>query len=699
ACTGACCLDSGACRDDVESRQCTGTARFFRSRSCEPELCESFVGGCCTRGGFCTAVTDEACDGEFFTTYAACEAECEPTDTGPWVACCTRFGCNNVPEDVCDESGTRAPGNTCQPDTCPSSCCLPDGICVPTPPDGQACFNARGTPVPNVCGEVTCETRGACCRSDGRCTSGEESECPLDAIFSAGLACSETDCPNVRACCAEDGACTLVPPSECEGTPQDTPYCLESGCAESFGACCTDFGCMNAVVRTRCPNPDEQFFPTSSCAEVSGCDEIATGCCLPEGGCLDAIPSACRRFGGTSDPINGCDAAACGPQPGACCTPTGCVEADEQESCGAREDGTFFEGQSCVDACSETATGCCLPGGGCEDLVPSTCIERGGSVDALDVCADASCGGFAGRWSFWFTTGGTLNQVELQRECALGPRFGVSRTYLFHPDGAVTRQDNRPVLETTDAGAAILAGAWTGDLTSLAYTSCPEASASPGDGGRTASLDLTRFSDTEFYGVETDMTGNMRGVCGLRVGPEQTAPYDACRTSICTIWNQGVQGAPLARIPDWLQPYQDALPVTCGDDSRVLGCCMGTACSVASVAACEAGGGTPIGTATCGPGVCENLGPCYKDGRCSEGVERNACVADEGIPGQAGACGACEASDACFDRTAGDCTGTRETHFPGEMCGRCELPAECDNLRAATCSARGGTFTADAFCP
>ncbi len=485
AITGACCEgDPAAMCTEKCAAECASDGGLYRGNgtTCEPNLC---IGACCVTGG-CVDLTTDTCD-TFGGTYredgttcatlsqeqecggACCVGFFGTNLTDCWIvpdrqSCTTAFplmvyqgdgaNCPNPPDpdpDPGEPDDGLGCGNLPDPDypdlyTGPyTACCLPDGMCINTPPgfctagwvqgashpsgtqcsdvgvtcdvgpccfsDGDcqlimehACLGRGGTPTPGeLCESDTClQPTGACCSADAQCTSSSEAACLASGGEYQGDAvpCPPVPsdlCPGLGACCLSDGTCVdWRSEAMCVGVDQgeyqgDNNDCLGRVCTVRLGACCTATGVCLYITEGECGELEgETLFRGEgvTCGEQPTCP-LAGACCLGDG-CADYTVVACdledgiHQGEGTSCAEGGrCDL-------GACCDTiaVSCTDTRPAEDCTG--EGKIFAG---VDTTCEGTTcelgRCCMNDGTCKDRLPASyCLTPFGAFEGGRTCDD-----------------------------------------------------------------------------------------------------------------------------------------------------------------------------------------------------------------------------------------------------------------------------------------------------------------------
>lgn len=392
---GACCSFLGCI--ETTASFCFGD--FVPSLECGDLDCDNLppLGACCSALGGCSETIETECDGfgSSFVQGASCdEGVCGLG--GAQGACCSPFGCADIPSILCFDQPFEAgvscsdPG-TCQPDV--GACCS-DGECIETTEE-QCDTNGGIFSVdascddPGICDEGG---PGACCSPIG-CFEVDESVCIIgnyvdNASCSDPGVCDDEPPLPTGACCRGETCLEDVTEGECNvsgGAWQGEDSTCTAGLCEipdETGACCAPNGCQD-LTEDECTVGT--FFPDSSCAEPGICaddpDQIA--CCLPSG-CQLLTAEACALAGGDNSGETRCTDNTCSATGlGACCEEGVCSEVTQSE-CG----GDFTVDALCADVeCEGTGfTGaCCAPNGSCSEVTQNQCAFIGGTF------TDATC--------------------------------------------------------------------------------------------------------------------------------------------------------------------------------------------------------------------------------------------------------------------------------------------------------------------
>jgi len=247
----------------------------------------------------------------------------------------------------------------------------------------------------------TAPPTGACCHSEGGCTSGVISaNCTGDNQWAEGESCSTFDCTTLiptGAACDTLGNC-FGGITEAFAILQGYGVCEVGDCSWQEGVSCVDRNCPEGTIKGSCcrpiPNsciedqthnecsvyfgvgsPGQRWRSNTTCNEFQ-CPDIEDGaCCLPRG-CEILLESACLAQGGTYQG-NHTDCVS-DPCFGACCDGTTCSQTD-QSTCEA--DGFTFLGYdiSCTgpNPClTPDPTGaCCHPNNSCTVITEAACTN------------------------------------------------------------------------------------------------------------------------------------------------------------------------------------------------------------------------------------------------------------------------------------------------------------------------------------
>jgi hypothetical protein len=212
------------------------------------------------------------------------------------------------------------------------------------------------------------------------------------------------------------------------------------------GTCCTrpiiDYNNSYGTYCARGNGPAYFLFSTNSetCWRVEGGPQ-PEACCFPTGSCQDLLPPDCVAQGGSPQgPGTSCATVTCLPPPdptGACCFPDGSCVVLTAADCGAA--GGSYQGDNvacATDLCAANRIGaCCMTGGACQEMTSTQCAQMQGTYKG----DDTACGG------------------------AVPPNI-CSRACCF-PDGSCA--------DLTPEDCSAQGGASQGDGTSCATVACP----------------------------------------------------------------------------------------------------------------------------------------------------------------------------------------------------------------------------------
>lgn len=188
-------------------------------------------------------------------------------------------------------------------------------------------------PNTQVCNPPSCTS--ACCLPEGRCRDGLTwSQCrALGGVMRLGRTCSTGKCDDptdAGACCHPvTGGCVISKPEECE--PPNVFHgvgssCNPNPCPQPFGACCRGQQCTTAT-QLDCLGVGGQWLgPNSSCSP-DPCKAAGGACCVHNGitwECYQVFsPGECSALGGYFTGSPDCGAINCADlYNGACCSPT-----------------------------------------------------------------------------------------------------------------------------------------------------------------------------------------------------------------------------------------------------------------------------------------------------------------------------------------------------------------------------------------
>ncbi len=401
--SGACCLPSGSCQDEITTGSCSKLGGVYQGdgSDCGSVTC----GACCLVTGDCVFGSDTYCasfsgDGVFQGAGSSCASVTCPM----YGACCLPHGACIGPvtaPDCANSNGAyQGDGTDCGGVACPQpgACCLPNGTCrIESNIGGNQCAIDGGTYAGDDidCGNANCPT-GWCCLVGGGCMD-QTDQPTCDGMGGAwqGLGTC-TQCPEQPgACCHTDGSCSEILESDCltanglfqgEGTT-----CAGAGC----GACCLSDGGCTGGSSADCTGLGGAFQGAGSlCVMV-----ICGACCHDDGSCTAGSDTDCTNSGGSfQGPGESCNDQGQCPQPGACCLPDGSCR-DEQFVGGAQciADGGSYQGDDTSCQQKFSCGACCEPGVGCQPLSSTQCssiidavFTIGASCDAID-CFGACC--------------------------------------------------------------------------------------------------------------------------------------------------------------------------------------------------------------------------------------------------------------------------------------------------------------------
>jgi hypothetical protein len=266
-----------------------------------------------------------------------------------------------VPADECVAAGGAGlgDGTPCDDAACPvyGACCFTDGSCTSVPAD--ECVAAGGAAQGDgaACADVSCLVSGACCFTDGSCTFEPGADCVSagGTALGDGTTCADAACPVSGACCFTDGSCTFEPEADCVAA---------GGVAQGDGVTC------GAV---ECPPYG------ASCFTDGRCEFLTEAQCLESGGFYQG------------DGVD-CAVASCPPY-GACCFTDGSCTFEPADSCAISGGVPQGDGAGCEDdATCPIYGGCCFPDGGCTVLAEPDCAAQGGLHQGTDgACAPNPC--------------------------------------------------------------------------------------------------------------------------------------------------------------------------------------------------------------------------------------------------------------------------------------------------------------------
>jgi len=242
--TGACCNADGECFVTLQLICQTQGGTFFGNQPCEPNPCVAQTGECCI-DGTCSVISRPACTaaGGWWLNYGG-DCSGSPCATGGRGACCFADGSCGMRfySNCISGSGTyQGAGTDCAVNPCPAppatgACCEPDFTCSYR--TGVDCLGRDGVyqgDGSTCAGNPCAVTLGACCATDGTCTTVSEPDCDTGIYQGDATTCSPNPCAQpTGACCALDGTCTVVEAADCvpPATYQgDDASCSPNPCA------------------------------------------------------------------------------------------------------------------------------------------------------------------------------------------------------------------------------------------------------------------------------------------------------------------------------------------------------------------------------------------------------------------------------------------------------------------------------------
>lgn len=573
----ACCLPNGSCaRTTQEYCQTDAGGNWFQGQTCSQVNCT----GCCVDGACVMLPVAGVCP---TGDLDSCVPNTCDDVTG---ACCLLDPLLGL---ICEEDQTAAscreldgrfqPGESCtacSPDL--GACCRPNGACDDLVLPDECQFTLLGVHQgPGTrCDDVAhlCENRGACCTDGGSCAFVTEAGCTsltesTDYFLGVGVACLPGVCPSGACCDLTTETCGLRRADACAGENlvyQGNGTTCEPGMC-SLGACCVDTDCLH-VLEGQCVNGT--FSPNVDCASPDAC---VLGACCRNGECSSETRSACESADGVYQGANAaCNAALCAL--GSCCRRDNTCEDGQVLSQCEEPDGLQFRpGISCASpvAC-ERFGACCLPDGTCEELTTTECEDRHGILSPGATCGEVTCTAFGA-----CCLGGVCSEVQ-----------GIACTGIYLGDGSIC-----------EAGTCAVGSCCTSDEPPQCEDGLIEFECSGMDG-------LHRPGVTCAAGPSCDL----RGACCFE---ETGSCADDVRPGVC-----GAGGGVFT-------PEALCSEVACDLKGA---CCADGACSVATQAACEAGGGVYVGDQEpCTLEVCRLGACCHLDGTCDDNALRGHCTA------------------------------------------------------------------------
>lgn len=241
---------------------------------------------------------------------------------------------------------------------------------------------------------------GACCFSDGSCTTLTEGACLLQSgLYQGdGVPCAPDPCPASGACCLNDGTCLTRTASACAldgGSYQgDGTVCEPNPCPEPQAACCLPDGSCTLRTQTDCEALGGVWYGVPVGCSPNPCPQPTGACCIADGTCVELTLFGCNSVNGVwQGPLTSCSPNPC-PQPiGACCLPTGECVLTTRQPC-LQSNGIFYGPDYSCDPnpCPDPLGACCLADGTCLTRTEFECEGSGGVYQGPTIpCAPNPC--------------------------------------------------------------------------------------------------------------------------------------------------------------------------------------------------------------------------------------------------------------------------------------------------------------------
>lgn len=191
------------------------------------------------------------------------------------------------------------------------------GICTPS---GD--WVLRSTYTPYGCAPVS----GACCASDGSCSTATQDVCNLEGGIYQGddTSCDAVSCPQPQgACCVpSSGNCIDSEADVCAafgGTWHFDESCSTFICFPEGACCLPDGSCMDTMTPEGCVDAAGQFQGDSTSCATTNCPAPTGACCTDNGAdCFVLELNDCELFGGswfgpgtTCDDLSICNESPC----------------------------------------------------------------------------------------------------------------------------------------------------------------------------------------------------------------------------------------------------------------------------------------------------------------------------------------------------------------------------------------------------
>lgn len=305
--------------------------------------------------------------------------DCDAQTPGPEV-------CDGLDNDCSGQADDGIPGGCGEP----GACCLSEGGCSTLFEESCAEEGGDFSGVGLACAEVACdpESLGACCiPADGSCIDVGFAFCGIaGGVYQGdGITCSGLDCVaagfKLGACCTFTGGCSQQSLAQCVAGSGSWAgkgvSCLAAACAPQ-GGCCTSDGVCKDATKVDCSGVSGYWSPGVPCG-TSGCT-VGGGkgaCCSETGGCLVVDgASECAVAGQLFLSGEKCFGQCVSLLPGACCASDYSCLLTLADDCGA--DSEFHgPGSVCADEC-KAPVGACTLGDKCYPLTAADCAALGG---------------------------------------------------------------------------------------------------------------------------------------------------------------------------------------------------------------------------------------------------------------------------------------------------------------------------------
>ncbi|MFO1462508.1 MAG: vWA domain-containing protein [bacterium] len=440
SCTAdSCDSQSGECKHDTASCECTNNSMCNDGNPCTDDVCNLQTFACEHRNDDTNSCGDGLfCNGTESCQTGQCKHSGNPCAGGGECA----DSCDETKDSCNDPAGTACTddGNVCTDNQCNGQ-----GACVAVNntascDDGDKCTE-KDLCSGGKCGgtEINCDDGISCtpdsCNPDtGACENPtDECECNSDADCNDGNSCTDEYCNEEHECVRSNnsdpcddglfcngkdtcgaGSCSIHAGDPCATGGECADSCNEekNSCNDPIGTACTDDG--NVCTDNQCNGQGAcvAVNNTASCDDGDKCTEkdLCSGgkCGGTEINCDDGIsctPDSCNPdTGACENPTDECECnsdADCND--GNSCTDEycneehECVRSNNSDPC---DDGLFCNGKDTCGAgsCSVHAGDPCAGGGECADScdeAKNSCNDPEGTVctDDGNVCTDNQCNG------------------------------------------------------------------------------------------------------------------------------------------------------------------------------------------------------------------------------------------------------------------------------------------------------------------